>query len=536
MQRVASCRRVARGEKMRLLRGGRATRDAAVLAFLGIVIFSLFEWLNFYDNLAIFLHQYEYVQADEILVTLAIVGVLGFVFGFRRFQDMKAEITHRMRAERDVSWIAAHDPLTRLPNRIGLKQEVERLKEKGKTGCPYLAMVVDIQGFKSINDIYGSEIGDEILVAVADRLRDVFVDGFLFRLGGDQFYASQEGSATKDWEKLARRAIKQVSVPIEINGHYYEVSAYVGMARYPDDAANLKYLLRCTLSAVAVAKREQSGEPKWFDTAIDEATAKYAELDKQLRAALKSGDVRPYYQPMIDLTSGRIIGFEALARWRREDGSFVSPGEFIPLAEETGMIGELSEVLLTQACRDAAKWPRGVRLSFNVSPAQFNDRNFGKKMLETLAATGLPPSQLEVEITESMFVKDAQLVSVLLDELREAGVHIAIDDFGTGYSSLSQLSRLRFDKLKIDRSFVSSFLDDARQAMIIRAMIGLGRGLGMKTIAEGIEETSQAETLQLLGCHQGQGFLFSRAVPAEQAIGLLQTTWPVRSEDRTVIN
>ncbi|WP_051228384.1 putative bifunctional diguanylate cyclase/phosphodiesterase [Pleomorphomonas oryzae] len=518
---------------MRPLRVGRATRDAAALIFVGILFFIGAEWLDLYERLAAFLGRHEFIQADELFIALLIVGILGFVFGYRRLHDLKVEVNHRRRAERDVSWIAAHDPLTRLPNRIGLKQQVERLKEDGKAGKPHMAMVIDIQGFKRINDVHGNEIGDEILAVVADRLRDIFIGCYLFRLGGDQFYAAQETPLTKDWEKLARRAIKQIAEPIEIVSRYYEVSAYVGMARYPDDAANIKYLLRCALSAVAAAKRERSKEPKWFDTAIDEATAKHAELDKQLRAALKSGDVRPYYQPMIDLTSGRIIGFEALARWRRSDGSFVSPTEFIPLAEETGMIGELSQILFTQACHDAAKWPRGIRLSFNVSPAQFSNRNFGRQMLDTLAATGLSPSQLEVEITESMFVNDVQLVAVLLDELREAGVHIAIDDFGTGYSSLSQLSRLRFDKLKIDRSFVSSFLDDARQAMIVRAMIGLGRGLGMKTIAEGIEEASQAETLQLLGCHQGQGFLFSRAVPAEQAISMLQTTWPVRPENKT---
>ncbi|WP_370674198.1 putative bifunctional diguanylate cyclase/phosphodiesterase [Pleomorphomonas sp. PLEO] len=521
---------------MRLFRVGRATRDAAALIFIGVLLFVGCEWLNLYENLAALLRKYEYLQADELLLALLIVGFLGFAFGYRRLHDLKVEMAHRRRAERDVSWIAAHDPLTRLPNRIGLKQEVERLRASNNVGKPHLAMVIDIHGFKYINDIYGNEISDEILVVVADRLREIFVGGYLFRLGGDQFYASQEGSLTRDWEKLARRTIKQISTPILIGDRSYEVSAYIGMARYPDDAANIKYLLRCALSAASFAKREHSNDPKWFDPAIDEATAKYADLDKQLRAALKSGEVNPYYQPMIDLTSGRIVGFEALARWRRPDGTFVPPSEFIALAEETGMIGELSDVLFRQACRDAAKWPRAVRLSFNVSPAQFSNRSFGRKMLETLAETGLSPSQLEVEVTESMFVKDVQLVAVLLDELREAGVHIAIDDFGTGYSSLSQLSRLRFDKLKIDRSFVSSFLDDARQAMIIRAMIGLGRGLGMKTIAEGIEEASQAETLQLLGCHQGQGFLFSRAVPAEQAMGLLQTTWPVRSEDKTAIN
>ncbi|MBS1181515.1 MAG: hypothetical protein H6Q99_1395 [Proteobacteria bacterium] len=521
---------------MRLLRVGRATRDAAVLVFIGISLFAAFKWLNFYENLKDLLEKHEIFQIDELLLALLVVGLLGFVFGYRRLRDLKVEVAHRNRAERDVSWIAAHDPLTRLPNRVGLKQEVERLREGNKAGKPHMAMVIDIHGFRYINDVYGNEAGDEILMVVADRLREIFVDCYLFRLGGDQFYAASESSLIKDWEKLARRVIKQVSAPVLVNDHCYEVSAYVGMARYPDDAANIKYLLRCSLSAVAFAKKENSGEPKWFDPAIDEATAKYAELDKQLRAALKSGEVKPYYQPMIDLTSGRIVGFEALARWRRSDGTFIQPTEFIPLAEETGMIGELSDVLFTQACRDAAKWPRTVRLSFNVSPAQFLNKNFGKKMLDTLAETGLSPRQLEVEVTESMFVKDVQLVSDLLDELRGAGVHIAIDDFGTGYSSLSQLSRLRFDKLKIDRSFVSSFLDDARQAMIIRAMIGLGRGLGMKTIAEGIEETYQAETLQLLGCHQGQGFLFSRAVPAEQATAMLQMTWPVRSEGNTAIN
>lgn len=521
---------------MRLLRMGPATRDAAVLVFIGIVLFAAFSWLNTYEALEALLKQHELLQVDELLMALLIIGILGFVFGYRRLRDLKVEIDRRNRAERDVSWIAAHDPLTRLPNRVGLKQEVERLRASDKAGKPHMSMVIDIDGFKYINDIHGNEIGDEILITVADRLREVFAGCYLFRLAGEQFYAAVEGAATKDWDKLARRAIKQISMPVQVNERNYEVSAYVGMARYPDDAANIKYLLRCAHSAVSGAKRERSNEPKWFDPAIDEATARYAELDKQLRAALRSGEIQPYYQPMIDLTSGRIVGFEALARWRRPDGTFVPPAEFITLAEETGMIAELSDVLFLQACRDAAKWPRTVRLSFNVSPAQFTNRSFGRRMLETLAETGLSPRQLEVEITESMFVKDVQMVSGLLEELRGAGVHIAIDDFGTGYSSLSQLSRLRFDKLKIDRSFVSSFLDDARQAMIIRAMIGLGRGLGMKTIAEGIEEAAQAETLHLLGCHQGQGYLFSRAVPAEQASAMLQMTWPTGAEDNTAAN
>ena len=243
---------------MRLMRAGRAARDAAVLVVVGIVLFATFGWFDAYEFFAAYLKEYEVVQLDELLTALLIVGLLGFIFGYRRLRDLQDEVAHRSRAERDVSWIAAHDPLTRLPNRVGLKQEVERLRASDKVGQPHMAMVIDVQGFRYINDIYGNETSDEILVNIADRLREVFVGCFLFRLGGDQFYAAQEGSQTKDWEKLAKRAIKQISAPIQVNERHYEVSAYIGMARYPDDAANIKYLLRCALSAVSSAKRRVS--------------------------------------------------------------------------------------------------------------------------------------------------------------------------------------------------------------------------------------------------------------------------------------
>lgn len=514
---------------MLLFRNSRALRDLIALLVAGVLLTGLFGYFDAHEKFDAFLRSHEWWQFDELLTAILVTGAMGFIFGLRRLQDVKREIRRRDQAERDVTWIASHDTLTRLPNRTGLKFEVERLRAENKIGQRYCAMTLDIDGFRHVNDVYGAELGDEVLIAIADRLREVFVGQHLFALGADQFFAAAEGVSEREWEKLARRAIKIVSAPLPAAGGVYEVRANVGMARYPDDAVNISHLLRCTSTALTSAKQERSGEPKWFSPAMDEAVSRRIEMDRQLRLALAAGDVRPYYQPMTDLANGRIIGFEALARWRREDGSFVPPSEFIPVAEESGLIGDLSDSLFRQACREASVWPSGIVLSFNISPVQLADRHLAEKITNTLIETGLPARRLELEVTESVIVKDASLAAATLGQLRNAGIHVAIDDFGTGYSSLSQLSRLRFDKLKIDRSFIASFQDDERQAKIVRAMIGLGRGLGMKTIAEGIEEQSQAETLRLLGCHQGQGFLFGRAVTAEQAVAMIEANLPPAS-------
>lgn len=511
---------------MLLFRNKRALRDALILIGLGVFLIVVLIQLDFHDWLHELLDGGESYEIDEIFIALMVIGVMGYIFGYRRLRDLRLEISRRNQAERDVTWISSHDMLTRLPNRIGLKFEVERLRATAHGNEKFAAMTIDIDGFRHVNDVYGAELGDEILIVVADRLREVFVDCYLFSLGGDQFFAAAEGYGEKEWEKLAKRAIKALSVPVSAGSGVYEVRANVGMAKFPEDAANVSLLLRCTMTALNVAKQERTGEPRWFDVSMDQAIAKRADIDRQLRAALASGEVRPFYQPMTDLATGQIIGFEALARWKRPDGSFVPPSDFIPIAEESGLIGELSDVLFRQACRDAVAWPSSIFLSFNISPVQLADRHLPEQITATLIETGLPARRLELEITESVIVKDASLAAATLGALRNAGVHVAIDDFGTGYSSLSQLSRLRFDKLKIDRSFVASFQDDERQAKIVRAMIGLGRGLGMKTIAEGIEDESQAETLRLLGCHQGQGFLFGRAVTAEQAAAMLDISWP----------
>ena len=506
----------------------RVLADALILGAIGIVLVGLFSWFDFYEKLTDLLARVDLFQVDELFSAVVICGLFGYIFAYRRFRDLHGEIRRRDKAEHDVNWISSHDMLTRLPNRNGLKAEVERLKAAGKDNAPFVAMAIDIDGFRHGTDIFGPELGDEVLVIVADRLRELFVDAYLFRLDGDRLFAAAEGLSDREWENRARRAIMMASAPVSAGNGEFEPVVSVVMTRYPNDAAFIGHLLRCALTAMAVAKEARDGAPRWFMRSMDEAATRRAELDKQLRRALLADEVRPYYQPMIDLTTRRIIGFEALARWQRADGSFVPPSDFIALAEETGLIGELSDRLFRRACLDAIGWPADVFLSFNISPAQLTDRLLAEKLISALSETGFPASRLELEITESVIVKDMAMASATVDELRRVGVHVAIDDFGTGYSSLSQLSRLRFDKLKIDRSFVASFEGDERQAKIIRAMIGLGRGLGMKTIAEGIEVASQAETLRLLGCQQGQGFLFGRAVTSEQALAMLAAAWPER--------
>lgn len=494
--------------------------DAAFLAVAFVVTAIVAVQLQLHVLLYGALVKLGDTQAGLIILLVFLFGAFCAIYGSRRYRQLRNEIEVRRRAERDMDWIASHDALTRLPNRIGLKNTVEQLKAAGKEGHRFVAATVDIVDFKELNNSLGTDGADQVLSIAADRLREVFDGCYLFRLGGDQFYASAEGLSDGQWQRLVQRATKYVALPMEVAGNHVAVTAHAGMAKYPDDASNIVHLLKCSLTALKFAKREKNEEPIWFTPAMDAATSKRAEIDRSLRAAIRLGEVQPYYQPLVDLSSGKIAGFEALARWRREDGSFVSPAEFIPVAEETGLINALSRHLFRQACKDALTWPRDIRLSFNVSPTQLGNRGLAKEMLETLREVGLSPDRLELEITETAVVQDMSAASSLLMDLQGAGVHIALDDFGTGYSSLSQLAGLKFDKLKIDRSFIASFLDDGRQAMITRAMVGLGRALDMTTIAEGIEDKAQAETLRLIGCHQGQGFLFSKAVSAEAAASM----------------
>lgn len=500
-------------------------KDAVIALAASLLLLILEIYFDLHEKLHNLMEPREGFRADEIILGLIALGIFGLVFGVRRHLEVRRETRRGDAAEKDVNWVRSHDQLTRLLNRNGLRREAEKIHDQEAADRPYFAMTVDINNFRHVNDIYGQDVGDCVLMAVADRIRSAMSGCRIARIASDQFYIYSPASSFDNWESLGGQVLREIEAPIDLDGKIITVTASCGLAVYPRDAKHAEQLVRVSIMAMRAAKKERSSTPVWFSSYIDIAVKQRAELAGQLKQALIDGEVQPYYQPIVSLPTGKVIAFEALARWRQPDGGFISPAEFIPIAEETGLIGLLFDVLFSRACQDIVLLPEIVRLSFNLSAAQLSDKGLTRKVEEMLRNTGLSPSRLDIEITESLLQRDIDLASAILDGLREIGIGISIDDFGTGYSSLSQLSNLNFDKIKIDQSFIASFLNSERQTNIVRSIIGLGRGLGMKTIAEGVESQTQVDALLSLGCQFGQGFLFSQAVPIEQAMKMADEGW-----------
>ncbi|HXV32114.1 MAG TPA: EAL domain-containing protein, partial [Sinorhizobium sp.] len=448
--------------------------------------------------------------------------VLGLIYGASRIRDLRNEIAKRRLAEEHANWIARHDVLTGLPNRHQLAEFCEAVSAEGVgSRTKYAVFSVDLDSFKNANDLVGHSGGDQILLAVAARLREVFADQMVCRVGGDEFLVMAKRTEHFDPTACGQRIVQAISAPIVVGNTRAEIGASVGYALYPEDGSVIDDVIRHSDAALYAAKRGGRNTVRAFDEAIRENLAKRLEIETALRQAIRDNTIRPYYQPLIDLKSGEIRGFEALARWETGDGRFIPPSDFIELAESTGLITELSEQLLRAACADAKAWPADIYLSFNLSPTQLNDRLLGLRVVRILMEAGLPPKRLEVEITESALIRNSTVAEMILFDLHEAGISVALDDFGTGYSSLSQLSKFKFDKIKIDRSFVTDLEHDDKQEKIVRAILGLGQGLGIATTAEGIEDEAQRLNLLEMGCDCGQGYLFGRALPAAAIPDLL---------------
>ena len=448
--------------------------------------------------------------------------------GMASFDD----VTDIRQAEASAIERAMCDPLTGLPNRKHFADQVASVLDQhrgNQSGQPVAVMLVDLDRFKAVNDTLGHQIGDHLLRLVAKRLRSVLRGGdLLARLGGDEFaLLISPAPAEPALFDLARRVVDVVGRAYLIEGHLVTIGASVGLARAPDDCDDQVRLLRNADLALYEAKSRGRGQFVAFRTELDVRALARRSLEIDLRRALAMNEFELHYQPQIDLESDTIVGFEALLRWRHPERGLVSPADFIPLAEEIGFIVPLGEWVLREACRQAARWPHHVSIAVNVSPAQFEDSaRLFKAISHSLAASGLAGGRLEIEITESVLFRNESTVLGALSEIHALGVRIAMDDFGTGYSSLSQLHSFPFDKIKIDRSFVTDRGNVGSQNAIIRAITALGVSLGMSTIAEGVETADQLARIRAGGCSSVQGYLFSPPVPIEQVGQLIAAFHP----------
>jgi diguanylate cyclase (GGDEF)-like protein len=447
------------------------------------------------------------------------------IFSFRRLQDLSKEMKGRAAAEKQALKLARHDPLTDLPNRRLFTEKLDgALLRTAAEGCRTAVLMLDLDGFKAINDTYGHVAGDRTLIEVGERMSAVLrANTLLARVGGDEFgIVLPNITSLDDPAGLASRIVSTIAEPFMIGNTATRLGIGIGIAVAPDDGAEQDELVRRADLALYRAKAEGQSIVRFFESEMDAHVEQRMRIERELRNALATQAIVPYYQPLISIAENRVIGFEALARWESEELGSISPGVFIPIAEECGLIGELGDQLLRRACIDAAAWPAEIKLAFNVSPFQLRNASLGLRILTILGDTGFDPRRLEIEITESALVDNLEVAQRIIEQLRQAGIRIALDDFGTGYATLRQLQTLHLDKIKIDRSFVDRVSNDNESMVIVRAILGLASGLGLTTTAEGIEDAEQLAYLKANGCTEGQGYLFGKAIPAQGTLALLK--------------
>lgn len=432
--------------------------------------------------------------------------------------------------------LAFTDPLTGLGNLRRFFDKVDRLiVERADDPAPFAVGILDLDGFKPINDLFGRAAGDDILQQVAMRLGAAMdPNATVTRVGADEFaflyplVFSEEAARER-----ALMLIEILSAPYDVGGRTARLSASVGCSLFYSGEENTETLISKAETALYHAKRSGRGKVVVYTREMEEAACRTTQIEQALRRAVAAGEVEPHFQPIVDLKTRRIIGFETLARWTDRDLGFVPPDVFIPLAEERGIIGPMSQLLLDKATQTASQWPDELFLSFNLSPSQLVDQNTAQHVLAILNRNGFDPRRLEIEITESGLMTDPASAEKIVDDFHAMGIRIALDDFGTGQSSLGRLRQFAFDKLKIDRAFVSSILDDKPSEHIIRAILAMCEGLGMDVVAEGIEEEEQARRLVQFGCAGGQGYLFGKPCNAETTMAFLRETYLAAAMRRT---
>ncbi len=424
------------------------------------------------------------------------------------------DVTERRRAEQRLFHMARHDALTGLPNRTQFRERVEELVSYHR---PFSILLFDLDEFKGVNDTLGHSVGDVLLEQAARRIAgSIRADDMAARLGGDEFVVIHMGAAEEGAiAALVERVIAALSAPFDLDGHKVTISASVGIACAPRDGADCDVLLKHADLALYEAKAHGRRTLRFFAPEMDARLQERRKLEADLRVAVHTGALDVHYQPLVNLVDGAICGFEALLRWRHPERGFISPAEFVPLAEDTGLIGPIGQMVLRRACAEAARWPGDLKVAVNLSPTQFKHGDVLNTVVQALAASGLAPHRLELEITEALLMERSEKILAVLNGVRALGVGLSMDDFGTGYSSLSYLRTFPFTKIKIDQSFVRELRSSVDAQAIVRAILALGESLGLTVLAEGVEHPDDVAYLKLMGCQEGQGFHFGKAQPAE---------------------
>ena len=458
---------------------------------------------------------------DRLLINALLLNIALVIFGWRRYRDLSAEIAERRKAEALARDLTEHDALTGCLNRRSIGAAASALATTAKARGDLVAFIMlDLDRFKQVNDVNGHAAGDCLLGEAAERIRQALPpEALLARLGGDEFAVILPfaPARTDEVERLAEALIAKVAQPVQFGDFELETTISAGISRTePGQPADIQAQLHMADIAMYHAKRNGRNRYAWFEANMESEQRFRSEMAAGVRRGIPLGEFVPYYEKQVDLDSGSITGFEMLARWNSPKLGMVNPDIFIPVAEEIGVIAELSESLIRQALRDAKNWDPKLTLSVNISPVQLRDPWFAQKLLKILVEANFPPSRLEIEVTESCLHENVGLVRSLITSLKNQGITVSLDDFGTGYSSLSQLRTLPFDRIKIDRSFVMSLLEDKDSATIIQSIISLGEGLGLPITAEGIESEAVLAELRRFGKFKGQGYLYGFPEPADR--------------------
>jgi diguanylate cyclase (GGDEF)-like protein len=488
------------------------------------------------------LSEIETAQAGEIISVDPQSGERAFSWTFQPMADggsvvLVEDITERRNAEAKITHLARYDELTGLPNRVNFRDEIERLLANARGSASLSALLfIDLDQFKQVNDTLGHPCGDRLLCMVADRLREMLrPDDFVARFGGDEFVVYQQNiGSNEDAASLARRIVDHLSERYEIDRHLVEIGASIGIAMtWPGVSADV--LLKNADMALYRAKADGRGTFCFFHEEMAQTVEARRILELDLRRALANEEFELFYQPLVNLKSGRITTCEALLRWNHPERGTVSPIDIIPVAEDMGLIVDLGRWILRKACMECMKWPEGVSVAVNFSSQQFHQRDVLSEVRYALEVSGLPPQRLEIEITESSLLRNTQWTHDALAQLKAAGVRISLDDFGTGYSSLSYLHNFPLNKVKIDRSFLEG-IDTDRPLTLLRGVARLSADLGMSVVVEGIETNEQLELISADGTvTEAQGYLFSRPVPAARVRKLLDASHGRRHPDSNLV-